>query len=129
MAFSGSNWTGPYPSLAITATTLYPSATAGIVQVSAVRRWTSAVTGNVQVSGSFQIGHDGDGVGVTVMVNGQPVVPRVLIGNSGASESQTFSFVQAVAPGTTIDFVVDPGPGRDSSNDSTNFSATIATTP
>jgi hypothetical protein len=128
MTAAATAWTGSSSPLAITATTLYPYA-AGIVQVDAVRRWTSPVTGNVQVSGSFAIGHDGDGVGVTVMVNGQAVVPRLIIGNSGSTQTQAFSFVQAVVPGTTIDFVVDAGPGRDDSNDSTTFNATIVTSP
>jgi hypothetical protein len=128
MTSSASAWSGPFPSLGLTATTLSPSA-AGIVQYSAVKRWTSTYTGNVQVSGSFNIGHDGDGVGVTVMVNGQPQSPRVLIGNSGSSQAHAFSFAQAVVPGTTIDFVVDPGPGRDSSQDATKLTATITSTP
>ncbi|HVW20321.1 MAG TPA: hypothetical protein VHC86_03830 [Opitutaceae bacterium] len=125
MSSSGSSWSGPFPSLGITATTLSPSA-AGIVQYSAVKRWTSTYTGNVQVSGSFNIGHDGDGVGVTVMVNGRPQSPRAVIGNSGSSRTHSFSFVQAVVPGTTIDFVVDPGPGRDYAHDATTLTVGIA---
>ncbi|HTB81518.1 MAG TPA: choice-of-anchor tandem repeat GloVer-containing protein [Opitutaceae bacterium] len=120
----GTAWTGIYPSLSIDAQTQYPSVD-GLAQVSAVRRWTSTYEGNVRIVGRFEIGHDGDGVGVTVLLDGQPVIPRLIIGNSGTTEVKSFNFVQAVHHGTTIDFAVDPGPGRDDSRDTTQVAATI----
>ncbi len=125
LSSSGSTWTGSYDQVSVDATTQHPSATDSILQVSAVRRWTSNYEGTVHVTGSFQIGHDGDGVGVRVLADGQPIVARAIIGNSGATTTQNFDIVQTVHNGTQIDFAVDPGPARDYSGDTTQVAATI----
>src|SRR5258708_35471215 len=60
-----------YDSLLIDARTQHPSATNGIIQISAVRSWVSMYEGTVHVTGSFKIGHDGAGGGVQVQSDGQ----------------------------------------------------------
>ncbi len=114
-----------YDSLLIDARTQHPSATNGIIQISAVRSWVSMYEGTVHVTGSFQIGHDGDGVGVQVQVDRAVAVSRTIIGNSGTSSILTFDFVQVVHVGTRLDFWVDPGPGRDYNGDSTQVAVVI----
>lgn len=124
MTFNGTIWTGPYSWLQVEQTDQHPSVD-GLNQISAVRRWTSNTSGTVHIFGQFSIGHDGDGTGVTVLINGQPVVARTLIGNSSNIEVLPFDFTWNISPGDTVDFAVDPGPGRDINYDATALSATI----
>ncbi|HKB92184.1 MAG TPA: GDSL-type esterase/lipase family protein [Opitutaceae bacterium] len=127
LIYNGTGWTGPYDALAITSGSQHPSSTDGIVQVSAVRRWVSYYDGTVSMVGSFQIGHNGDGVGVQLVVDGSPVIARTTIGNSGSAYSVSFNFNQIVHVGTVIDFIVDPGPARDYSADDTSVTVVIST--
>ncbi|HEX3728250.1 MAG TPA: hypothetical protein VHV47_00465, partial [Opitutaceae bacterium] len=123
-SFDGTEWVGNFPWIHVSAGDQHPSLD-GLNQVSAVRRWTSSYEGTVHIVGQFQIDRQGDGTGVRVLVNGQTVVGRALIGVSGPSEVQSFDFTWQVHNGSTIDFAVDPGPGRDLNYDATNVQATI----
>jgi hypothetical protein len=123
-SFDGSEWVGNFPWIHISAGDQHPSLD-GLAQVSTVRRWTSSYEGTVHIVGQFQIDRQGDGTGVRVLIDGQTVVGRALIGVSGPSETQSFDFTWTVHNGTTVDFAVDPGPGRDLSYDATAVQATI----
>ena len=115
-------WGGGHPYLFITSGDQHPSATGGL-PVTALRRWTSDRSDSVRIVGEFRSTTNGDGVGVTVLVNGQRVFRRLLGG--GNSVSAAFDLEQDIAPGTTIDFAVDPGPGTDISYDATQLTASI----
>ena len=61
-------------------------------------------------------------------VNGE-VRSRTLLG--GAAENaivKSFDFIERMAPGTTVDFVVDPGPAANIDFDTTVVAITISTT-
>ena len=121
------DWRGDLPFLALTAKEQHPSAQAG-VPVGAVRRWQSDRAGTVRVTGSFAVAkQSGDGVGVSVAVNGQQRLHRLLGGNGGAPMAEKFDFVEKVEPGTTIDFAVDPGPAANIDHDAAAVSVTIST--
>ncbi len=121
--FDGSDWGSSYPYLSVSSTDQHPS-TANGQPVAVVRRWTSNYAGNVHLVGQFQAGVQGDGVGVSIHVNGQPLF-RQLIGG-GATNQDSFDLIETVQVGSTIDFVVDPGPGTDINFDATTLSATIS---
>lgn len=118
-------WGGPYPYMEISPGDQHPSVW-GNDQVSAVRRWTSNVAGTVHVVGQFQCGTQGDGVGIQILVNGQPIDTKLLGGGGQTSIVENFDFLQTVEPGTTIDFAVNPGPALDIDYDVTTFDATIS---
>ncbi len=119
-------WKGELPFISVSDRDQHPSV-AGSVPVAAVRRWVSTRAGEVHVTGSFHCGTQGDGVGVSVLVDGRPLF-RELLGGGRHPVERKFDFVQQVGPGTAIDFAVDPGPGNDISYDVTDFSATIRST-
>lgn len=116
-------WGGPYPYLSVTPTDQHPSALNG-QPVAAVRRWVSRSEGTVHVTGRFSCGSQGDGVGVRVLVNGAPLVRKLLGGGSATQE--TFDFQQPVQVGTVLDFAVDPGPGTNIDFDATTVSVSIS---
>ena len=60
-----------------------------------------------------------------MLVNGQAVVPRTLIGTGAAAYEKAFDLTAAVVPGSTVDFVVDPGAGRNVMSDSASLTARI----
>ncbi len=105
----------------------HPSST-GSLPVSAVRRWVSTTEGTLHLVGQFQWdGGGGDGVGVSILIDGQPLF-RNLLGGASTNIQSTFDFQQAVHPGTIIDFAVDPGPANDIDFDATTVNATISAT-
>jgi hypothetical protein len=114
-------WSGLYPFLSVTAGDQHPSCE-GQTPVSAVRRWQSPAEGPVRVSGSFRCGTSGDGVGVSISVDGQPRWRKLLGGDRNNAITEKFDFVENVHPGTVIDFAVDPGPAA-----SIDFDATAVT--
>ncbi|HZP61172.1 MAG TPA: glycosyl hydrolase [Opitutaceae bacterium] len=118
------SWSNEYAYNDITPEDQHPSTTAGL-PVSAVRRWTSNFTGSVRVTGNFQCSEGGDGIGVRVLVNGQPLF-RKLIGGVSSNISYAFDFLTPVQVGTTIDFAADPGPGTDIDFDATPMTVTIS---
>ena len=121
------DWRGDLPFLALTAKEQHPSAQGG-VPIGAVRRWQSDRAGTVRVTGSFAVGkQSGDGVGVSVAVNGQRRLHRLLGGSGGAPMAEKFDFAENVEPGTTIDFAVDPGPAANIDHDAAAVSVTIST--
>jgi hypothetical protein len=121
-------WTADLPHLSISAKEQHPSVQNG-QPVSAVRRWESDRAGLVRVAGSFRGGKTGgDGVGVSVVVNGQRRSRTVLGGAPDRAVVETFNFVERVGPGTTIDLVVDPGPAANIDFDTTVVAMTITTT-
>ncbi|MDE3083957.1 MAG: hypothetical protein KGJ37_01905 [Verrucomicrobiota bacterium] len=116
-------WGDGYPFNTITPGDQHPSTT-GVQPVSAVRRWQSNYEGTVHIAGQFQCGVGGDGVGVSILIDGQPLF-RKLLGGGNASQ-YSFDFLQAVHAGTHVDFVVDPGPALDINFDATAVSAAIS---
>ena len=121
------DWRSDLPFLALTAKEQHPSAQDG-VPVGAVRRWQSDRAATVRVTGSFAVGkEDGDGVGVTVAVNGQQRLHTLIGGGGGTPMAEKFDFVEKVEPGTTIDFAVDPGPAANIDHDAAAVSVTIST--
>jgi hypothetical protein len=98
--------------------------------VASVRRWQSDRAGTVHIAGSFRGGkYGGDGVGVSIAVDGQRRFRRILGVGEGRAVAEFFDFVETVRPGATVDFIVDPGPAASIDYDSTTVSATISTTP
>jgi hypothetical protein len=118
-------WSGPYPYISLTAGDQHPSAM-GATPVSVVRRWKSNYAGPVRIAGHFHCGTQGDGVGVSVLVDGRRRFRKLLGGGNGNPVVESFDFDQAVRPGTIIDFAVDPGPRVDYNYDSTTVYITIS---
>ena len=122
-------WRGDPPYLSVTSADQHPSSQNGM-PVASVRRWESDREGNVRIAGSFRGGkYGGDGLGVAIAVNGQRRFRKLLGGNPATSVAENFDFVQSVQVGTTIDFIVDPGPGANLDYDGTAVAVTISTTP
>jgi len=117
-------WSGDYPFISLSAHDQHPSVKDGI-PVSAARRWVSDYDGSVRVAGQFRCGTQGDGVGVSVWVDGRRKFRKLLGGKDGNAVVENFDFIQAVHPGTKIDFAVDPGPATDINFDAAAVSATI----
>jgi hypothetical protein len=123
--FGSDVWTSRDAGLALSATTQHPGLTPAGTPAAAVRRWTSAYAGTVRIAGRFLCTRVGPGAGVTVLVDGQAVVPRTLIGAGAAAFQKTFDLTAAVVPGSTVDFVVDPGAGQHGMSDSASLAARI----
>jgi hypothetical protein len=119
-------WTANFPYLSVTETDMHPSLS-GTTNVSAVRRWTSDRTGLVHIVGDFQGTTEGDGVGVSILMDGRPALSRQIIGASN-SATKTFDLYENVNVGSTIDFIVDVGPASNMNFDATNFSVQILAT-
>jgi hypothetical protein len=118
-------WTGQYPYISLTASDQHPSAV-GETPVSAVRRWKSNYAGSVRIAGHFRCGTQGDGVGVSVLVDSQRRFRKLLGGGNGNPVVESFDFIQTVRPGTIIDFAVDPGPSVNIDYDATTVYVTIS---
>jgi hypothetical protein len=118
-------WTDNFSFLSVTEADMHPSLQ-GSTPVNVIRRWTSNRAGFVHLVGDFQGTDQGDGVGVTILLDGQPELARKLIG-PGYPAAENFDFVVPVSIGSTIDFVVDVGPGADMNYDATAFSVQILT--
>jgi hypothetical protein len=115
-------WGGAHPYLFITAGDQHPSAAGGL-PVSVVRRWTSDRNATLRIGGEFRCGTGGDGVGVSIRVDGRLIFHRLLGG--GGDTATAFDFEADVFAGTTVDFVVDPGPGADIGYDATRVTASL----
>lgn len=116
-------WVGGYPALTITAGEQHPSVT-GDTPIPAVRRWRSGHAGLARVTGSFRCGTSGDGVGVSITVDGQARL-RAELGGGGRPIVQTFDFVTPLQVGTTLEFIVDPGAAAKIDYDATALAVTI----
>jgi len=100
-----------------------PSAAKG-AQYWAVRRWTSTVAGPVHLVGDVERGDPhGDGVGCNIFLDGQQVYSK-LIPPKG---QEAIDLNITVKQGSRLDFAITPGPGTDSSFDSTGFHVSILT--
>jgi hypothetical protein len=117
-------WGGKHAYLFITAGDQHPSVTGDGIPVSAVRRWTTDRPKSVRITGEFRCGVGGDGVGVSVLVDGRPLLQRSLGGNSPAV---SFDLEVNLGKGSTIDFAVDPGPLGNISFDATQVAVSIST--
>lgn len=117
-------WGGKYKYLSLSARDQHPS-NVGQTPVAAVRRWESNVSGSVRITGQFRCTTQGDGVGVSIVVDGSRHFRKLLGGKSGRPILEPFDLVLNVHPGSVIDFAVDPGPSTDISYDSTSVSITI----
>jgi hypothetical protein len=112
-----------FPSLSITNVDQHPGKT-GVQPIAAVRRWVSTVEGNVQVTAHFKkVSLLGDGVRMSVLVDGQVINSATL--SRSTSVVADYTFTRAVHTGTTLDFAVDPGAAADLGNDATQVSVTI----
>jgi hypothetical protein len=118
------SWTNEMPYLSLTASDQHPSAV-DHTPVAAVRRWQSNLEGTVHVSGRFRCGTNGDGVGVSVTVDGHLRFRKLIGGGNGHPIVDDFDLVENVHPGTTIDFAVDPGPATNIDYDATAVAVTI----
>ncbi len=116
------SWTDVYPSIEIAANDQHPSKV-GNLPVAAVRRWESSYEGSVRIIGRFRCGGEGDGVGVSILVDGKRRF-RTLLGG-GSSLEKEFDLIETVHRGSTVDFAVDPGPATDIDFDSTMLEASI----
>ncbi len=119
-------WFSGYPFLSLTARDQHPSESA-MGPVCAVRRWTSDRGGRLRISARFRCGSKGDGVGVRVLVGGREAFSG-RIGGPNPAEAR-FDSVEDLAPGTSVDFAVSPGPRGNANFDATELAATIAEQP
>ncbi|HWA08592.1 MAG TPA: hypothetical protein VG838_03910 [Opitutaceae bacterium] len=119
------SWSGEYPYLSITAGDQHPSVAGDGAPVAAVRRWRSGYDGTVRVAGSFRCGLQGDGVGVSIVVDGQRRFRTLIGGGADRPVVESFDFTMPARAGTTIDFAVDPGPAANLDFDATTVAAVI----
>jgi hypothetical protein len=120
------SWSASYPSLEIAADDQHPSKD-GNLPVAAVRRWQSNFDGRIRITGNFHCSVEGDGVGVSILIDGITRF-RVLLGG-GAPLEKEFDLIETVRRGSKLDFAVDPGPSVDIDFDSTRLRATIHALP
>jgi hypothetical protein len=66
------------------------------------------------------------GLGVTILLNGNSVLARQLIGAANP-RSRYFDLYENISAGSIIDFAVDVGPASNMNFDATNFSVQILT--
>lgn len=117
-------WTGDWPYLSVSAGDQHPSYHAG-APVAVVRRWRSNESGRFRLTGHFRSQVAGDGVGVSIAVDGQRRWRKVLGGGNGNPILESFDFFEPVQVGTTIDFIVDPGPAANIDFDATAVAVTL----
>jgi len=115
-------WEGGAPYSLISATEQHPSVEDG-KRLPVVRRWVCPVECEIEIRAVFHCGSEGDGVGVSVWVAGKQLFREVIGGRAKLSKSFTATLV--VKKGTTVDFVVDPGPGTNIDFDGTTVRANI----
>lgn len=93
----------------------------------AVRRWISPVSEIVTISGIYakedSIG--GDGTTGHILLNGKELWARSIAYND--SKGLAYSVTATVAPGSTVDFAIDPN--SDDGYNATRFTATIVASP
>lgn len=93
--------------------------------VSAVRRWVSPRAGRVRIEGGLEVWRDeGDGTRARILVDGETVL-QAHVGGADRPAGRDFEVETTVRQGSTVDFVLDPGPEDRIDFDGTGFSATI----
>jgi hypothetical protein len=120
----GYHWTGPGQWYDIGAEAAHPSVADG-GQGWAVRRWTSTYDGDVRLVGDVKRGAQGDGDGLKIFVDGQPVYSKLIPPNDDEKVDQNIT----VKKGSQVDFAITPGPGIDTNFDACEFRMTILTVP
>ncbi|HEY8932487.1 MAG TPA: hypothetical protein VIM44_04150, partial [Rariglobus sp.] len=110
------------PYISVSASEQHPSSTDG-QPVSAVRRWRTDADVTVQVTGSFKVGLEGDGVRVRVLAGDRVLFARTLGG--GGPVLAEFDFETQLKAGDALDFAVDSGPAGRADFDATATSAVI----
>jgi hypothetical protein len=90
----------------------------------AVRRWTCTQAGTVRISGFFSHGKEGDGTGGRVLVDGVQVYSG-LVGGPNRGDRIDYAVTVPVNAGSLIDIAVTPGPGADTSYDTTTVGAKV----
>ncbi len=86
----------------------------------AVRRWISKTKATVKLTGTLGRGPGGDGVGISIYVDGASRMELIL----GPSQAQSYEVPNVnISPGTVIDFVVNDR--AENSFDSTEFTSRI----
>jgi hypothetical protein len=110
------------PWLAITSTSQHPNS----VPLAWIdRRWTSGVSGSIAIRGhvaKVEAGASGDGIRASIRVAGAQIWQASIAFND--TRGQDFSLNADVEVGTTLDFIVDPGPTD--GHDTTTFTAVIS---
>lgn len=110
-----------FPFLAVGRELMHP-AMLGETPIPAVRRWRSDEDSTMRISGWVsREAENGDGVQLEIALDGA-VVWSETIGGPGHAKSAEFDFDKPIHKGTTVDFVVWPGPTPDSNID---FDATM----
>jgi hypothetical protein len=112
---------GKLPFLGLSREGAHPSALSGH-PVWAVRRWVPSRPARVRVTvdASRGAGGAGDGSGVMVLVDGRPVLQKLLGGPGRAAEAH-FTIDLDLGTGAKLDFVTTPGPAANINYDATSF--------
>jgi hypothetical protein len=116
-------WYARYPYLSLTDTDQHPSES-GSGPVAAVRRWTCEKGGHMRIEARFHCGARGDGVTVTVLLDGREAFSAPVGGPHPASAQ--FDAEEVLLPGEHVDFAVFPGPNGNANFDATEIAVTIA---
>ena len=118
----GEFWGEPHwPYLLIAPEVMHPATLDG-QQVAVVRRWLSPAAGTVTISGRLGIGASpGDGTQAMILVDGRKVGAWSL----APGTAEPYSVTASLRAGSTVDFVLTPGPGLNDSWDATTFTATV----
>lgn len=119
----GDRWRGPLDFLGASRGEFHPQAKDGRA-VWAVARWTSTVSGPVTLEGRAERDREGDGSGLVILVDGNPVFARHAGGPSAPTRID-FSIKAEVKAGSLVDVAVTPGAGTDIANDATSVDARV----
>jgi hypothetical protein len=117
-----------YPDVALMggSLTMAPEASGALATRYGFTRWTSGVSGTVNVAGSWThyYSSGSDGIEVAIFADGAQQFSTLLLSGTTA-----FNFDVLVAPGSKIDFVVGPGAAGDGGYDRAILQTTIAVVP
>ena len=117
-------WQCQYGYVALGATGAHPG-DSDYKPVWSIRRWWSNAEGSVRLTGIATHGETGgDGVGIRIFLDGNEVYSQPLGGPDRAG-SISFDVTGQVKRGSTLDFVVTPGPADDMNFDAVGFRARI----
>jgi hypothetical protein len=93
----------------------------------AIVRWTAPFSGTFSISATFSgLSSLGDSADVHILLDDASIFDSNVI---GTPDPESYSGLQNVAQGDTIDFVVGSGPDKRPAEDNTSLSATIQSVP
>jgi hypothetical protein len=116
----GYNWGGVGRNLVISSSNMHPDKLNG-QDTAPVIRWTSPVDGDLTVKGSLSNSGQGDGVIASILVDGKPAYSQ-LVGGTAPSKVSLNTPIKVHA-GSSVDFLINPGPTVD--YDATSYDFTI----